>query len=131
MNDVQKIIFKNSFQSNTLDFKEFLKEQKIVLNLDNYKSFLDDVLKIICEARSEMYLDDLERLYPYQKLIFNDIYREVYGQVLVNSKVRQMPKELFEDLKNYYKKFNSLAQAGALRINLVGDIEDEKVKKIK
>lgn len=131
MNDVQKIIFKNSFQSNTLDFQEFLKEQKIVLNLDNYKSFLDDVLKIICEARSEMYLDDLERLYPYQKLIFNDIYREVYGQVLVNSKVRQMPKELFEDLKNYYKKFNSLAQAGALRINLVGDIEDEKVKKIK
>lgn len=131
MNDVQKIIFKNSFQSNTLDFQEFLKEQKIVLNLDNYKSFLDDVLKIIYEARSEMYLDDLERLYPYQKLIFNDIYREVYGQVLVNSKVRQMPKELFEDLKNYYKKFNSLAQAGALRINLVGDIEDEKVKKIK
>lgn len=131
MNDVQKIIFKNSFQSNTLDFQEFLKEQKIVLNLDNYKSFLDDVLKIICEARSEMYLDDLERLYPYQKLIFNDIYREVYGQVLVNSKVHQMPKELFEDLKNYYKKFNSLAQAGALRINLVGDIEDEKVKKIK
>lgn len=131
MNDVQKIIFKNSFQSNTLDFKEFLKEQKIVLNLDNYKSFLDDVLKIIYEARSEMYLDDLERLYPYQKLIFNDIYREVYGQVLVNSKVRQMPKELFEDLKNYYKKFNSLAQAGALRVNLVGDIEDEKVKKIK
>lgn len=131
MNDVQKIIFKNSFQSNTLDFQEFLKEQKIVLNLDNYKSFLDDVLKIICEARSEMYLDDLERLYPYQKLIFNDIYREVYGQVLVNSKVRQMPEELFEDLKNYYKKFNSLAQAGALRINLVGDIEDEKVKKIK
>lgn len=131
MNDVQKIIFKNSFQSNTLDFKEFLKEQKIVLNLDNYKSFLDDVLKIICEARSEMYLDDLERLYPYQKLIFNDIYREVYGQVLVNSRVRQMPKELFEDLKNYYKKFNSLAQAGALRVNLVGDIEDEKVKKIK
>ena len=131
MNDVQKIIFKNSFQSNTLDFQEFLKEQKIVLNLDNYKSFLDDVLKIICEARSEMYLDDLERLYPYQKLIFNDIYREVYGQVLVNSKVRQMPKELFKDLKNYYKKFNSLAQAGALRINLVGDIEDEKVKKIK
>lgn len=131
MNDVQKIIFKNNFQSNTLDFKEFLKEQKIVLNLDNYKSFLDDVLKIICEARSEMYLDDLERLYPYQKLIFNDIYREVYGQVLVNSKVRQMPKELFEDLKNYYKKFNSLAQAGALRVNLVGDIEDEKVKKIK
>ncbi len=131
MNDVQKIIFKNSFQSNTLDFKEFLKEQKIVLNLDNYKSFLDDVLKIIYEARSEMYLDDLERLYPYQKLIFNDIYREVYGQVLVNSKVRQMPKELFEDLKNYYKKFNSLAQAGALRVNLVGDIEDEKIKKIK
>ena len=131
MNDVQKMIFKNSFQSNTLDFKEFLKEQKIVLNLDNYKSFLDDVLKIIYEARSEMYLDDLERLYPYQKLIFNDIYREVYGQVLVNSKVRQMPKELFEDLKNYYKKFNSLAQAGALRVNLVGDIEDEKVKKIK
>lgn len=131
MNDVQKIIFKNSFQSNTLDFKEFLKEQKIVLNLDNYKFFLDDVLKIIYEARSEMYLDDLERLYPYQKLIFNDIYREVYGQVLVNSKVRQMPKELFEDLKNYYKKFNSLAQAGALRVNLVGDIEDEKVKKIK
>lgn len=128
MNDVQKIIFKNSFQSNTLDFKEFLKEQKIVLNLDNYKSFLDDVLKIIYEARSEMYLDDLERLYPYQKLIFNDIYREVYGQVLVNSKVRQMPKELFEDLKNYYKKFNSLAQAGALRVNLVGDIEDEKIK---
>ena len=131
MNDVQKIIFKNSFQSNTLDFKEFLKEQKIVLNLDNYKSFLDDVLKIIYEARSQMYLDDLERLYPYQKLIFNDIYREVYGQVLVNSKVRQMPKELFEDLKNYYKKFNSLAQAGALRVNLVGDIEDEKIKKIK
>lgn len=131
MNDVQKIIFKNSFQSNTLDFQEFLKEQKIVLNLDNYKPFLDDVLKIIYEARSEMYLDDLERLYPYQKLIFNDIYREVYGQVLVNSKVRQMPKELFEDLKNYYKKFNSLAQAGALRVNLVGDIEDEKVKKIK
>lgn len=131
MNDVQKIIFKNSFQSNTLDFKEFLKEQKIVLNLDNYKSFLDDVLKIIYEARSEMYLGDLERLYPYQKLIFNDIYREVYGQVLVNSKVRQMPKELFEDLKNYYKKFNSLAQAGALRVNLVGDIEDEKIKKIK
>lgn len=131
MNDVQKIIFKNSFQSNTLDFKEFLKEQKIVLNLDNYKSFLDDVLKIIYEARSEMYLDDLERLYPYQKLIFNDIYREVYGQVLVNSKVRQMPKEIFEDLKNYYKKFNSLAQAGALRVNLVGDIEDEKIKKIK
>ena len=131
MNDVQKMIFKNSFQSNTLDIKEFLKEQKIVLNLDNYKPFLDDVLKIIYEARSEMYLDDLERLYPYQKLIFNDIYREVYGQVLVNSKVRQMPKELFEDLKNYYKKFNSLAQAGALRINLVGDIEDEKVKKIK
>lgn len=131
MNDVQKMIFKNSFQSNTLDFKEFLKEQKIVLNLDNYKSFLDDVLKIIYEARSEMYLDDLERLYPYQKLIFNDIYREVYGQVLVNSKVRQMPKELFENLKNYYKKFNSLAQAGALRVNLVGDIEDEKVKKIK
>ncbi len=131
MNDVQKIIFKNSFQSNTLDFKEFLKEQKIVLNLDNYKYFLDDVLKIIYEARSEMYLDDLERLYPYQKLIFNDIYREVYGQVLVNSKVRQMPKELFEDLKNYYKKFNSLAQAGALRVNLVGDIEDEKIKKIK
>lgn len=131
MNDVQKIIFKNSFQSNTLDFKEFLKEQKIVLNLDNYKSFLDDVLKIIYEARSEMYLDDLERLYPYQKLIFNDIYREVYGQVLVNSKVRQMPKELFEDLKNYYKKFNSLALAGALRVNLVGDIEDEKIKKIK
>lgn len=131
MNDVQKIIFKNSFQSNTLDFKEFLKEQKIVLNLDNYKSFLDDVLKIIYEARSEMYLDDLERLYPYQKLIFNDIYREVYGQVLVNSKVCQIPKELFEDLKNYYKKFNSLAQAGALRVNLVGDIEDEKIKKIK
>ena len=131
MNDVQKMIFKNSFQSNTLDIKEFLKEQKIVLNLDNYKPFLDDVLKIIYEARSEMYLDDLERLYPYQKLIFNDIYREVYGQVLVNSKVRQMPKELFEDLKNYYKKFNSLAQAGALRVNLVGDIEDEKVKKIK
>lgn len=131
MNDVQKIIFKNSFQSNTLDFKEFLKEQKIVLNLDNYKYFLDDVLKIIYEARSEMYLDDLERLYPYQKLIFNDIYREVYGQVLVNSKVRKMPKELFEDLKNYYKKFNSLAQAGALRVNLVGDIEDEKIKKIK
>ena len=131
MNDVQKMIFKNSFQSNTLDFKEFLKEQKIVLNLDNYKSFLDDVLKIIYEARSEMYLDDLERLYPYQKLIFNDIYREVYGQVLVNSKVRQMPKELFENLKNSYKKFNSLAQAGALRVNLVGDIEDEKVKKIK
>lgn len=131
MNDVQKIIFKNSFQSNTLDFKEFLKEQKIVLNLDNYKSFLDDVLKIIYEARSEMYLDDLERLYPYQKLIFNDIYREVYEQVLVNSKVRQMPKEIFEDLKNYYKKFNSLAQAGALRVNLVGDIEDEKIKKIK
>ena len=131
MNDVQKMIFKNSFQSNTLDIKEFLKEQKIVLNLDNYKPFLDDVLKIIYEARSEMYLDDLERLYPYQKLIFNDIYREVYGQVLVNSKVRQMPKELFEDLKNYYKKFNSLAQAGALRVNLVGDIEDEKIKKIK
>ena len=131
MNDVQKMIFKNSFQSNTLDFKEFLKEQKIVLNLDNYKSFLDDVLKIIYEARSEMYLDDLERLYPYQKLIFNDIYREVYGQVLVNSKVRQMPKEIFEDLKNYYKKFNSLAQAGALRVNLVGDVEDEKIKKIK
>lgn len=131
MNDVQKIIFKNSFQSNTLDFKEFLKEQKIVLNLDNYKSFLDDVLKIIYEARSEMYLDDLERLYPYQKLIFNDIYREVYEQVLVNSKVRQMPKEIFEDLKNYYKKFNSLAQAGALRVNLVGDVEDEKIKKIK
>ena len=33
--------------------------------------------------------------------------------------------------ENYYKKFNSLAQAGALRVNLVGDIEDEKVKKIK
>ena len=131
MNDVQKIIFKNSFQSNTLDFKEFLKEQKIVLNLDNYKPFLDDVLKIIYEARSEMYLDDLERLYPYQKLIFNDIYREVYGQVLVNSKVHKMPEELFEDLKNYYNKVNSLAQAGALRVNLVGDIKNEKVKKIK
>ena len=131
MNDVQKIIFKNSFQSNTLDFKEFLKEQKIVLNLDNYKSFLDDVLKIIYEARSGMYLDDLERLYPYQKLIFNDIYIEVYGQVLVNSKVRQMPEELFEDLKNYYNKVNSLAGAGALRVNLVGDIKNEKVKKIK
>ncbi len=131
MNDVQKMIFKNSFQSNTLDIKEFLKEQKIVLNLDNYKPFLDDVLKIIYEARSEMYLDDLERLYPYQKLIFNDIYIEVYGQVLVNSKVRQMPEELFEDLKNYYNKVNSLAGAGALRVNLVGDIKNEKVKKIK
>lgn len=131
MNDVQKMIFKNSFQSNTLDIKEFLKEQKIVLNLDNYKPFLDDVLKIIYEARSEMYLDDLERLYPYQKLIFNDIYMEVYGQVLVNSKVRQMPEELFEDLKNYYNKVNSLAGAGALRVNLVGDIKNEKVKKIK
>lgn len=131
MNDVQKMIFKNSFQSNTLDIKEFLKEQKIVLNLDNYKPFLDDVLKIIYEARSGMYLDDLERLYPYQKLIFNDIYIEVYGQVLVNSKVRQMPEELFEDLKNYYNKVNSLAQAGALRVNLVGDIKNEKVKKIK
>lgn len=131
MNDVQKMIFKNSFQSNTLDIKEFLKEQKIVLNLDNYKPFLDDVLKIIYEARSGMYLDDLERLYPYQKLIFNDIYIEVYGQVLVNSKVRQMPEELFEDLKNYYNKVNSLAGAGALRVNLVGDIKNEKVKKIK
>ena len=131
MNDVQKMIFKNSFQSNTLDIKEFLKEQKIVLNLDNYKPFLDDVLKIIYEARSGMYLDDLERLYPYQKLIFNDIYMEVYGQVLVNSKVRQMPEELFEDLKNYYNKVNSLAGAGALRVNLVGDIKNEKVKKIK
>lgn len=131
MNDVQKMIFKNSFQSNTLDIKEFLKEQKIVLNLDNYKPFLDDVLKIIYEARSEMYLDDLERLYPYQKLIFNDIYMEVYGQVLVNSKVRQMSEELFEDLKNYYNKVNSLAGAGALRVNLVGDIKNEKVKKIK
>lgn len=131
MNDVQKMIFKNSFQSNTLDIKEFLKEQKIVLNLDNYKPFLDDVLKIIYEARSEMYLDDLERLYPYQKLIFNDIYIEVYGQVLVNSKVRQMPEVLFEDLKNYYNKVNSLAGAGALRVNLVGDIKNEKVKKIK
>ena len=78
-----------------------------------------------------MYLDDLERLYPYQKLIFNDIYIEVYGQVLVNSKVRQMPEELFEDLKNYYNKVNSLAGAGALRVNLVGDIKNEKVKKIK
>ena len=29
--------------------------------------------------------------------------------------------------ENYYKKFNSLAQAGALRVNLVGDIEDEKI----
>lgn len=131
MNDVQKMIFKNSFQSNTLDIKEFLKEQKIVLNLDNYKPFLDDVLKIIYEARSEMYLDDLERLYPYQKLIFNDIYIEVYGQVLVNSKVRQMPEELFEDLKNYYNKVSSLAGAGALRVNLVGDMKNEKVKKIK
>lgn len=131
MNNVQKMMFKNSFQNNTLDFKDFLKEYDIVLTLDNYKDFLDDVLRIITEARSEMYLDDLERLYPYQKLLFNDIYREVYGQVLVNSKVSDMPKELFDDLKNYYKKFNSLAEAGALRVNLVGDFKDEEIKKIK
>ena len=42
-----------------------------------------------------------------------------------------MPEELFEDLKNYYNKVNSLAGAGALRVNLVGDIKNEKVKKIK
>ena len=76
-----------------------------------------------------MYIDELDN-------VFDDVYLEVQPhdfaeQLLVNSKVRQMPKEIFEDLKNYYKKFNSLAQAGALRVNLVGDVEDEKIKKIK
>ena len=128
MNDLQKMMFKNSLENNTLDVKKFFDEYNIVLNLDNYKFFLNDIIKIINETRSNMYLSDLENLYPYQQLVANDIYKEVYEQIMSNSKIEQMPKEVFEDLKKFYKRFNSITEAGALRINLVKEEENETRK---